>query len=86
MGQIHDMPYLVMELVGSNLSDIREQYPPKKFHSITVYRISMQVISALHYMHTVGFLHRDIKPSNVCVGRGAKRRMIYLLDHGMKFF
>lgn len=43
MGQIHNVPYLVMELVGRNLADIREQYPPKRFQPQTVYRISVQV-------------------------------------------
>lgn len=42
----------------------------------------LQVISALHDMHTAGFLHRNIKPSNICIGRGTQRRVIYLLDHG----
>ncbi|EFO16533.2 CK1 protein kinase [Loa loa] len=83
MGQIHNVPYLVMDLVGRNLADIREQYPPKRLQPITVYRISIQVISALHDMHTAGFLHRNIKPSNICTGRGAQKRIIYLLDHGM---
>ncbi|VDM92384.1 unnamed protein product [Onchocerca ochengi] len=83
MGQIYDVPYLVMDLVGRNLTDIREQYPPKRFQPATVYRISMQVISALRDMHAAGFLHRDIKPSNLCIGRGVQRRIIYLLDHGM---
>lgn len=40
------------------------------------------MISALHDMHTAGFLHRNIKPSNICIGRGTQRRVIYLLDHG----
>lgn len=43
MGQIHNVPYLVMDLVGRNLADIREQYPPKRLQPITVYRISIQV-------------------------------------------
>lgn len=43
MGEIHGVPYLVMDLVGPNLSDIREQYPPKCLQPITVYRISIQV-------------------------------------------
>ncbi|MCP9262245.1 hypothetical protein DINM_005528 [Dirofilaria immitis] len=83
MGEIHNVPYLVMDLVGRNLTDIREQYPPKRFQPLTVYRISTQVISALHDLHAAGFLHRDIKPSNICIGRGVQRRIIYLLDHGM---
>ncbi|KAL3993886.1 Protein kinase domain family protein [Acanthocheilonema viteae] len=83
MGQIHDVPYLIMDLVGRNLADIRKQYPPKRLQPITAYRISVQVISALHDLHTAGFLHRNIKPSNICIGRGAQRRVIYLLDLGM---
>lgn len=43
MGQIHDVPYLIMDLVGRNLADIRQQYPPKRLQPITVYRISIQV-------------------------------------------
>ncbi|VDM91731.1 unnamed protein product [Litomosoides sigmodontis] len=83
MGQIHDVPYLVMDLVGRNLADIRKQYPPKRLQPTTVYRISLQVINALQDLHNAGFLHRNIKPSNICIGRGAQRRIIYLLDHGM---
>ncbi|VDN04878.1 unnamed protein product [Thelazia callipaeda] len=83
MGQIRGAPYLIMELVGHNLSDIRRRLPGRHFQPITVYRISMQVMSALHDLHSFGFLHRDIKPSNLCIGRGINRRMIYLVDYGM---
>lgn len=83
MGQIRGLPYLVMELVGHNLSDIRKRQPQKRLQPTTVYRVSMQVMSALQYLHVSGFLHRDIKPSNFSIGRGMKRRMIYLLDFGM---
>ncbi|VDN29317.1 unnamed protein product [Gongylonema pulchrum] len=82
-GKIRGLPYLVMELVGRNLSELRKSQPQKCFQPITVYRISMQVMSALHDLHRSGFLHRDIKPSNFCIGRGLNRRKIYLLDHGM---
>lgn len=47
---------------------------------------NLQVISALRDLHTIGFLHRNIKPSNICIGRGAQRRIIYLLDLGKFYF
>ncbi|CAP27152.2 Protein CBG06934 [Caenorhabditis briggsae] len=40
-------------------------------------------LKAIHDFHILGFLHRDIKPANYCIGAGAKRELIYILDFGL---
>ncbi|MFH4984676.1 hypothetical protein AB6A40_011385 [Gnathostoma spinigerum] len=77
-------PYIVMQILGKNLSELRKRVPGQKLSSVSVFRVSSQIVLAIGYLHEIGFLHRDIKPANFCIGRGKfDRRTIYLVDFGM---
>uniref|UniRef100_A0A915L6Y3 Protein kinase domain-containing protein n=1 Tax=Romanomermis culicivorax TaxID=13658 RepID=A0A915L6Y3_ROMCU len=83
-GVHRNIRYLVMQLVGRNLGDMRKSCPDKKFTYSSAHRSAMQMFEAIEHMHKVELLHRDIKPGNYAVGytRGDVR-MIYLLDFGL---
>ncbi|CAJ0601844.1 unnamed protein product [Cylicocyclus nassatus] len=82
MGTCPTGHFIILELVGRNLSDLRRQLPERKLSPGSLYRSSIQVTHALSLVHAAGFLHRDLKPSNFCVGADDVRR-IYLIDYGL---
>ena len=45
--------------------EMSESDPDKKFSVTEIYRVVMEFLIGLSFMHTRGFLHRDIKPHNV---------------------
>jgi serine/threonine protein kinase len=74
---------LVMELMGESLEDKFEGFVVKKMSNRCVCNIGYQMIEILEYIHNKHVIHRDIKPDNFVVGRGEKRKYIYILDFGL---
>uniref|UniRef100_A0A6B2L484 non-specific serine/threonine protein kinase n=1 Tax=Arcella intermedia TaxID=1963864 RepID=A0A6B2L484_9EUKA len=82
-GRHSDWNFMVMELCGENLSELRK-YQGGKFDLVTTLQIGIQIITIIEEIHTLGYIHRDIKPSNFVVGLTPdKRRNIYLIDFGL---
>ncbi|XP_058255755.1 tau-tubulin kinase 2 isoform X1 [Hemibagrus wyckioides] len=76
--------YVVMELQGCNLADMRRSTNRGTFTVSTMLRLGRQILKAIESIHSVGFLHRDIKPSNFAMGRfPCTRRICYMLDFGL---
>nr|XP_040017091.1 tau-tubulin kinase 2b isoform X1 [Gasterosteus aculeatus aculeatus]XP_040017092.1 tau-tubulin kinase 2b isoform X1 [Gasterosteus aculeatus aculeatus] len=76
--------YVVMELQGRNLADLRRTMARGIFSISTTLRLGKQILEAIESIHSVGFLHRDIKPSNFAMGRLASTcRCCYMLDFGL---
>ncbi|XP_076024130.1 tau-tubulin kinase 2b [Genypterus blacodes] len=76
--------YVVMELQGRNLADLRRTMTRGTFSASTTLRLGRQILEAIESIHSVGFLHRDIKPSNFAMGRLASTcRCCYMLDFGL---
>ncbi|XP_034435552.1 tau-tubulin kinase 2b isoform X1 [Hippoglossus hippoglossus] len=76
--------YVVMELQGRNLADLRRTMSRGTFSVSTTLRLGRQILEAIESIHSVGFLHRDIKPSNFAMGRLASTcRCCYMLDFGL---
>ncbi|XP_068610215.1 tau-tubulin kinase 2b [Brachionichthys hirsutus] len=76
--------YVVMELQGRNLADLRRTMTRGTFSASTTLRLGKQILEAIESIHSVGFLHRDIKPSNFAMGRLASTcRCCYMLDFGL---
>ncbi|KAG7508096.1 tau-tubulin kinase 2-like [Solea senegalensis] len=76
--------YVVMELQGRNLADLRRTMTRGTFTVSTTLRLGKQILEAIESIHSVGFLHRDIKPSNFAMGRLASTcRCCYMLDFGL---
>ncbi|KJH47159.1 hypothetical protein DICVIV_06747 [Dictyocaulus viviparus] len=82
-GWLNNYNFIVMQMLGRNLTELRKAQTERRFSVHTTVRIGIQVIEALKFVHDLGFLHRDVKPSNMCVGIGEHRRIIYLVDFGM---
>ena len=63
--------YVVMQLQGRNLAELRRAQPRGAFSLSTSLRLGLQILKAIESIHEVGFLHRDVKPVNysVCSGR-----------------
>ncbi|XP_073977373.1 tau-tubulin kinase asator isoform X5 [Rhodnius prolixus] len=76
--------YVVMQLQGKNLAELRRAQPRGAFSLSTTLRLGLQILKAIDSIHEVGFLHRDIKPSNFSIGRLPNNcRKVYMLDFGL---
>ncbi|XP_076223927.1 tau-tubulin kinase asator isoform X3 [Nomia melanderi] len=76
--------YVVMQLQGKNLAELRRAQPRGAFSLSTTLRLGLQILQAIESIHQVGFLHRDIKPSNFSIGRLPNNsRLVYMLDFGL---
>ncbi|CAL8284492.1 unnamed protein product [Lota lota] len=76
--------YVVMELQGRNLADLRRSMSRGTFSISTTLRLGRQILESIESIHAVGFLHRDIKPSNFAMGRFPSTcRTCYMLDFGL---
>jgi eukaryotic-like serine/threonine-protein kinase len=58
----YDVPWVAMELGGTNLQNHLDQNGP--LNSDILMYILLQMVDALEHLHDQGFIHRDIKPSN----------------------
>jgi len=76
--------YMVMDLFGENLSELRKQQEGGRFDVVTTLRIGVRFLSLIEEVHGTGYVHRDVKPSNFVIGlSGEKRRNIYMIDFGL---
>ncbi|KAK8770762.1 hypothetical protein V5799_012772 [Amblyomma americanum] len=76
--------YVVMQLQGKNLAELRRAQPRGAFSLSTTLRLGLQILRAIQSIHEVGFLHRDVKPSNFAMGRTQhSSRKVYMLDFGL---
>ncbi|XP_076311730.1 uncharacterized protein LOC143225719 [Tachypleus tridentatus] len=76
--------YVVMQLQGKNLAELRRSQPRGAFSLSTTLRLGLQILRAIESIHEVGFLHRDVKPSNFSMGRQSQScRKVYMLDFGL---
>lgn len=82
-GRFDEYNYMVMELLGENLSELRRRQPGGFFSISTTFRIGIQMLKAIEAVHNLGYLHRDVKPSNFVLGTGSKRKNAYLIDFGL---
>ncbi|KAI6210110.1 Tau-tubulin kinase 1 [Aphelenchoides besseyi] len=69
--------FIVMQLVGRSLADLKHQAPTKSFSIGTALGAGKQCLEAVEDLHNFNFLHRDIKPANYACG------LIYILDFGI---
>ncbi|XGW08772.1 hypothetical protein V3C99_011244 [Haemonchus contortus] len=75
--------FLVMELVGKSLADLKNARPERHFSISTGLGASIQCLEACEDLHKYGFIHRDLKPANYACGLGEKRHVVYILDFGI---
>ncbi|KAF8358437.1 hypothetical protein PRIPAC_93432 [Pristionchus pacificus] len=75
--------FLVMQLVGKSLADLKNKRPDKVFSLPTGLGVSCQCLEAVEDLHKHGFIHRDLKPANYACGLADKKRVVYILDFGI---
>lgn len=74
--------YLVSELVRDG--DLFDCIVKNRSFSEGVVRgMMLDMVSALHYMHSLNIVHRDIKPENILVNRVGDRYRLKLADFGL---
>ncbi|RDW60205.1 hypothetical protein BP5796_11811 [Coleophoma crateriformis] len=63
-----DYLFIIMEFVpGGDLGSLVEANGP--LSELTVKSMSIQLLSALKYLHNMGITHRDVKPDNILIQR-----------------
>uniref|UniRef100_A0A915C2I5 Protein kinase domain-containing protein n=1 Tax=Parascaris univalens TaxID=6257 RepID=A0A915C2I5_PARUN len=68
--------FLVMQLVGKSLADLKATRPHKVFTMATGIGASIQCLEAVEDLHKHGFIHRDLKPANYAIGLGEQVRVV----------
>lgn len=73
------MPRYSMDLWGIFLKN------EKRFPQHTVYRIGLQMVDVLEYIHECSYVHADLKGANILLGFGktASKQHLYLVDFGL---
>ena len=82
-GRHSDLNFLVMELLGDNIAELR-RLQQGHFSMNTTIKLGIQMIKAIESVHNLGYIHRDIKPSNFAMGlSGIKKQTCFLIDFGL---
>ncbi|CAI2344074.1 unnamed protein product [Caenorhabditis sp. 36 PRJEB53466] len=83
-GHTDKLNFIVMQLLGPNIGDLKKRSPVKRLSAPTVARIIIQGIAALRDVHSLGYIHRDVKPANMCFGiTQNSRHVLKLVDYGL---
>lgn len=78
--------YMVVELLGKSLTDLKDLYNGK-LKLYTVLQMGLQILTILESLHYIGIIHRDLKPENILIGNGKLQNNFYLIDFGLsKYF
>lgn len=85
VGIYRNIAYILMKYIeGITLKDYIKKYMENHGRPLPIdeiAKISRDVLSALHYMHSKGIIHRDIKPANVIIENQTGRAI--LADFGL---
>jgi serine/threonine protein kinase len=82
-GDFMEHAYLLMELISTDLEDLKKQANTQRIALKSVFMIGLQVVDRLEALHRIGYLHRDVKPDNLAIGLSEKSKVIYLFDFGL---
>ncbi len=77
-----DYNILVIELLGSNLEEIFQQYN-RRFDMNTILKLGYEIINIIQKFHQSGYVHCDIKPTNFLIHFDKNVSDIYIMDFGL---
>jgi calcium/calmodulin-dependent protein kinase I len=74
--------YIVMELLGGDelFHRIVEQ---GSFSEAEAAAVTRDLLSAVHYLHSIGIVHRDLKPENLIYGDRSMNAVLKVTDFGL---
>uniref|UniRef100_A0A7E4W1V6 Protein kinase domain-containing protein n=1 Tax=Panagrellus redivivus TaxID=6233 RepID=A0A7E4W1V6_PANRE len=75
--------FLVMQLVGKSLADLKAARTDKIFSIGTGLGVAHQCLEAVEGLHGAGYIHRDLKPANYAIGPQKLTHTVYILDFGI---
>ncbi|CAJ0918476.1 unnamed protein product, partial [Mesorhabditis belari] len=75
--------FLIMQLVGKSLQDLKKERPMNVFSLSTGLGVGMQCLEAVEDLHKHAFIHRDLKPANYACGLDKQMHTVYILDFGI---
>lgn len=76
----YNVPWIAMELGGSNLKEhVANAGVLKPSDAV---RVGIQMSEALAHVHSLGFIHRDVKPQNL-VWESAESSNVLMIDFGI---
>lgn len=71
--------YIVLEYGGDDIQTIMEG-KTKPFEQDLIRKIMHDILSAVSYIHSAGYIHRDIKPANILID---ENKNVKLIDFGL---
>ncbi|KAK2950146.1 putative Casein kinase I [Blattamonas nauphoetae] len=74
--------FLVMTRLGPTVEELWERNG-REFSMATLAHISIQAVTLLERLHSLGYLHRDIKPENFMFSRDETSQELFLIDFGL---
>ncbi|XP_053694274.1 nucleosomal histone kinase 1 [Sabethes cyaneus] len=75
--------FLVMPRYSSDLGSIFLRNE-KRFPLHTIFRVGLQMLDVLEYIHSCSYVHADLKGANILLGFGkAAKQQLFLVDFGL---
>lgn len=75
-GKNEQFQFVVMQLVGKSLDDLKANRHNKVFSPGTAFGVGLQCLEALEQLHKQAYIHRDIKPANYAKGLDNEARIV----------
>ncbi|KAK5647602.1 hypothetical protein RI129_002494 [Pyrocoelia pectoralis] len=75
--------FVVMDKFGSDIWKLFIENE-RRFSPDIVFKLGVQILDVLEFIHSKGYIHADIKAANILMGPGAESNVqVYLVDFGL---